>query len=177
VSGNLVVDGGTIECADSWPQEGDCEGAVVWILLVAPEEPGLYNNEGVASGIRIPPGFWTISPFCLVERSACLRRAVLLPICLVLISSFWIRFCLRQAVVVAFESSVYPVVGTVGHVGVPGLDGGRRSHTSHSGEPPHTNEGAASLIFPARVVENSPFYLGRYSAFIRPSSSLLRQFT
>jgi hypothetical protein len=39
---------------------------------------------------------------------------------------------------VAFELSVYPVVRTVGHDSVPGLDGGRRSNTSHSEEPSHT---------------------------------------
>jgi hypothetical protein len=60
-----VVDGEIIECADSWPQDhGDSEGAVVWILLVAPKnpssmsmrgllpEPALYVNEGV---VWIPP--------------------------------------------------------------------------------------------------------------------------
>jgi hypothetical protein len=61
-------------------------------FVVAPEELGLHNNEGVASGIRIPPGFsWTILPFCLVERPTCL--------------------CLPQAVVfVSFVSSLYLIV-------------------------------------------------------------------
>jgi hypothetical protein len=48
---SLVVDGEIIDCAGSWPNR-DSERAVVWILLVAPEEPALYVNERVASGTR-----------------------------------------------------------------------------------------------------------------------------
>jgi hypothetical protein len=39
--------GGPIDCADSWPLDGDSEGAVVWISLFAPKNPPSISTRGL----------------------------------------------------------------------------------------------------------------------------------
>jgi hypothetical protein len=115
------VEGRPIDCADSWPLDGDCEGAVVWISLFAPKNPPSISTSGL---LPDPAGFYlTVSPFCLVERPTCLclRQAVFFVLfCLIVLSRrfvslVWIRFCLRQAVILPpsgcrFLSSIYHVL-------------------------------------------------------------------
>jgi hypothetical protein len=47
------VDGWIIECADSWPQDGDSEGAVVWILVVARDPTGGFGPSRLSASSNV----------------------------------------------------------------------------------------------------------------------------